>query len=1237
MRRLILSGFCCSLLFAVPVLGDGLSSSAEPPVVEVLSSGENGMRLEFELPGLVVRTITVDGLDFQEVEIPGGGFTGREGEPAVPIFSRSIVLPEGVEARVTTTRLEVEEMEGVRMMPAQPVREKDDRGFSYDAHAYEAIRDDDDGGVDVVLGEPGMVRGFRLVPLVFRPVRYDPASGTMKVVRRMSVEIEFERTGPVMASNEGRTIPPSFDRFLRATALNYDDYAASMTVAPGTVLIISKSTTAIVDTLQPLIAWRERKGYPVIHATNAGTTRNQIKSYIQGVYDMPGTELEYVVLVGDVGAVPTWYESQSYYYGEGDLPYSQLEGGDVLADVHIGRLSYGTTSELGIIVGKIVKYEMDPMVSDPDWFVRGMVTGDPSSSGWSCVEAGRWTRENAFELGYAEVDSAFSYSYVSKMLTGLNRGDTIFGYRGYYGMSNWNNGYTNTLTNGWRLPFSVIITCDTGSFSDDGSARSECFLRAGTWDTSANPDTIKAKGAIGCIGMATTGTHTRYNNSLYYGCFQGLLVDDLHTMGACLTRGQMEVYLCYQMVQPTTVSIWSHWCNLMGDPAVDIYTAFPAALEVDHNPEVRLAENGYEVTVTSNSLPVEGALVCLLKEGETYVTGYTGPDGSLDLPLANTSGGDMLLTVTKHNKAPYLATLPVGGNYHVGVVAIDIDDDDTAPSSGNGDGAVNPGEVIGLTVQVENFSNSSFSAVSGMLSTNDPFTFIIDGLDSFGGLGPGATTWCQENFDLVVDPGCPDGHVIRLDLHLSSPAGEWYSLIEIPVVSASLVYEGGTFYDDGGNGFDPGETVDLSIELRNIGGVAAANATASLYSLSPFITVYDGSGAYGTIGADAGAENTVDRFTLNAAANTFEGYPANLLLIAEFDGGRIDSVPVVLTVGTRSADDPAGPDGHNYWAFENVDTGYDEAPSYSWVEIDPSYGGNGVSLPIYDSGGYDDEAHTMALPFPFRYYGVDYDSVTICSNGWLSFGRSSSVAYRNWTIPGAGGPDAMLAVFWDNLYMNSSSDIVYWHDSANHRFIVEWSRCRNDYNGSTETFEVILYDPFYHPTETGDGEIVYQYYTISNYDPVNGYATVGIENPEQTDGVLVTYFNHYSSGSSAIGSGRAIRFLSFPDGFDIATGVASAPAPRALARGIDRCRPNPFNPRTTVTYRMSEPGEASVRIYDVAGRHVKTLVDCPVPAGSHDVSWDGKSEWGRDATSGVYFVRFEAGEFRQVRPITLVR
>ena len=130
-------------------------------------------------------------------------------------------------------------------------------------------------------------------------------------------------------------------------------------------LLICPNISAVVDTLQPLLAWRQRQGFAVQLATTGetGTTRTEIQSYIQGVYDDPATSLEYVVLVGDAtGSVmlPTWRESITLYQGEGDLPYSLLAGSDVLPDVHVGRLSVGDIATLGHVVRKIVGYESTP-------------------------------------------------------------------------------------------------------------------------------------------------------------------------------------------------------------------------------------------------------------------------------------------------------------------------------------------------------------------------------------------------------------------------------------------------------------------------------------------------------------------------------------------------------------------------------------------------------------------------------------------------------------------------------------------------------------------------------------------------------------------------------------------------------------------------------------------------------------------------------------------------------------
>ena len=89
--------------------------------------------------------------------------------------------------------------------------------------------------------------------------------------------------------------------------------------------------------------------------------------------------------------------------------------------------------------------------------------------------------------------------------------------------------------------------------------------------------------------------------------------------------------------------------------------------------------------------------------------------------------------------------------------------------------------------------------------------------------------------------------------------------------------------------------------------------------------------------------------------------------------------------------------------------------------------------------------------------------------------------------------------------------------------------------------------------------------------------------------------------------------------------------------GLDPCRPNPFNPHTSVSYRLAEAGEVSLRIYDVSGRLVTTLVEGRKEAGQHEVSWDGLNADGNEVASAVYYVRFETAGFSQVRTMTLLR
>ena len=97
--------------------------------------------------------------------------------------------------------------------------------------------------------------------------------------------------------------------------------------------------------------------------------------------------------------------------------------------------------------------------------------------------------------------------------------------------------------------------------------------------------------------------------------------------------------------------------------------------------------------------------------------------------------------------------------------------------------------------------------------------------------------------------------------------------------------------------------------------------------------------------------------------------------------------------------------------------------------------------------------------------------------------------------------------------------------------------------------------------------------------------------------------------------------------------------PNALRAGAHLLgnHPNPFNPRTTIVFRLDEPGSADVRIFDVAGRTVAALILGDLPAGRHEAVWDGNTEDGQQAASGVYFYELQALGTKQSRRMILVK
>ena len=93
--------------------------------------------------------------------------------------------------------------------------------------------------------------------------------------------------------------------------------------------------------------------------------------------------------------------------------------------------------------------------------------------------------------------------------------------------------------------------------------------------------------------------------------------------------------------------------------------------------------------------------------------------------------------------------------------------------------------------------------------------------------------------------------------------------------------------------------------------------------------------------------------------------------------------------------------------------------------------------------------------------------------------------------------------------------------------------------------------------------------------------------------------------------------------------------PRVFALG--QSSPNPFHQKAEVRYQIPVKAEVSLKVYDLSGRLVSTLIDGTHEPGHYTVPWDGKNQSGLEVPSGVYLYRIKAGEFVSTKKLILVR
>ena len=1112
------------------------TSAQQAAPFSIRSSAQDKIVVELCSPQPQIERSEIASQGFSRISMEGAELNCEDGAPELPQFSTMVAIPPNASYSMT---YELSQPVSLPNVKPQPVRDEPNApalSAIYLGHSKYPSK-------QVNAAPDAWLRDFRILPLQVCPLSWDPDSNTLIHYGKIRITIELSYPKAQGGPMPYGAYSPAFRQLYEAQILNFELYRDPLPEpqSPRVLIIHGDNSDPIFSSqLDAFVSWKRQKGFEVNVANTslAGSSSPAIKSYIQAQYDDPQTRPDFIILLGDVTgsfAVPTFYLPDWVYQGEGDYPYTYLSGDDMLGDVFIGRISAENVSQLVILFNKIYTYEKTVNLEPPysDWMNRMLIIGDPHDSGRSCIYAGQFIHEIA-EQANPEYEFIENYEsgFAATINSGLNRGVGFFAYRGFVGVSGWTP--SSNLINGFKMPHAVILTCITGVFAG-GTSLSEEFIRMGTGSVPA--------GAITCTGMSTGGTHTAFNNALSAGIMSGIFCHGMRTMGEAVLNGKLYLHSTYAASHAESAGMMNHWCSLMGDPTLETWVGKARQLRLTAPTSIPSGTTILELSVNDSlSIPIEGVCVTAYSPAENTVVAkaFSGPDGMAVLILPQGLNEAVLITASIHDFKPIQQMTLIDAAGSLTYVAHQVTADD------NTDGYANASETVSLTVELRNTTAAVLSGMNAILSTDNPMVLISQISSSYPDLVPGSSSHGSQPFVFNLNPAISPVEKIRFTLSVTDASTTQYQIVFYLRAYNACLELASYIVDYTNNGIlDPGESCRLDLSIQNVAAYPALDLYGELSSLNSLLAVSDSVSSFGSA-LPSSQVVSLEGFDLQASPMLLPGMQLPLRLRLYNNTGFEQTLVFNLPVGTVSQNTPLGPDAYGYLIYDETDTAYPDCPVYDWIEIVPSLGGSGTLIPdLSDASFYQTEGdlpnanvlEELELPFSFRFYGVDYNRITVCVNGFLALGSTLNADYRNARIPGGQGPCPMIAPFWDDLYLPFGSGIYQYFDELQHYFIIQYHQLKNGYDrSSVETFQVIFYDPVYHRSGLGDGKIKIQYKTFNNVDIGNtgftpwqgNYCTVGIKDHSNTRGLEYSFNNTYPQAAAPLMDQRALLITTIP-------------------------------------------------------------------------------------------------------------
>ncbi len=1215
----------------IPLDKDNLQPQA--PEITVLEQTGTYTILELNVYGFKLESVNGSTEMLQQVDLLTDTWMTGQGAPAVPYKASVLAVPDNSPVTVEVIDAgESFEFQDIDMAPARPswVEGAAEPPYTRDYAVYDAkslfphysVSNDD----------PAVFRDFRICRIALYPVKYNPADKKLVVTDHMIVKVSYSGDGEVVnpKKSASKGITPSYASLYRGFIENYDQVLQQRFNGKeeGEELMLCIMPDEFEESFQPYAEWKRQSGIN-IHVTtfsdiNANSSNPDIiKNHISDAYYNWDTPPSYVLIIGDNGVFPHEIVTYPDYSFPNEDFFVEVDGDDYFPDMMIGRFTNQGDYRMRVMINKYQLYEQYPYVDDPSWFTKGVCCSNNAYE--SQVETKRFAAACMRDDGGFAVDTMMSdgdgwggwgCTYDNDdIVDRINEGRSYLNYRGEGWYSGWSatcydfgvNDVSN-LNNGQKFTFVSSIGCGVAGFhSQGGNCFGEEWVQLGSISS--------PRGGIGFIGP-TSNTHTTYNNRIDKGIYVGMFREGMNTPGQALLRGKLYMYNVFGNEYYVEYH-YKVFC-VLGDPSIHIWKHTPRHVSTGHITEIQVGNNVIEVQVNydDNGEPAKDALVTITGAG-VFATAYCDSTGLATLNIAPAIADTLMVTACGDDVYPQQSEIIISQPDEL----VEPEGDPLITDlDGNNDGLVNPNEHCTLTFDLKNWGVATVVNTQAVLTTSHPEAEVVQGTVTYGDIAAGETI-TGDPFEVFVSETCNVGESITFNLHVSTSASEWDYSFVLDIHGCDLSLESMLVYETNTANVDyrlnPGEEANLYLAVNNPGEDFAPGVTGILSSNDPYITILDDNGFFGDCpvnGDDVISWDDYYRVAVNSECPT--DYLAHMTVSLSTNGGNYPfekAVSFELPVGMAVSQDYTGPDEYGYYAYASDDAFYDQTPEYQWVEIDQS--GTVLELPELS-----DYTETVDLPFDFMYYGINYNQIRISTDGWIAFGPGDEVNPLNSSLPANDNVNAMVAAFWTDLHSLAVAEgaIYYHHDAENHAFVIEYDSIAHNVMSTEplrEVFQVLLLDPAYYPTNTGDGEIIVQYRVVKDQSQI----TVGIENHNQNIGLQYLYNSNYSSSAARIFGGTAIKFTTEAPFVSNAVGVSEYEQSGNIV--INSNYPNPFSESTTLEFTVRELSNLLLEVYNATGKRVKTLSTGMMQKGTHRIVWDGTWSDGSKAPAGMYLYR----------------